>query len=214
MLATGGSPAWCTCTIYGERLSSLDVNAARLRLLLFDVDGVLTDGKILLHPDGTESKRFDIKDGTGLVWAQRVGLKVGLLSARTSSATAQRAAQLGVTIVRQGVASKLQAYDDILRQQQLTDAETAYMGDDLLDLPVIARVGLSACPADAVDEVRSRVDFVSRAVGGDGAVREFVEIVLKAQGRWEALLGAYTGDGVAAAAGAKSRRTKRRGSKT
>ena len=190
------------------------MNAARLRLLLFDVDGVLTDGKILLHPDGTESKRFDIKDGTGLVWAQRAGLKVGLLSARSSAATAQRAAQLGVTIVRQGVPSKLQAYDDILRQQQLTDAETGYMGDDLLDLPVIARVGLSACPADAVDEVRSRVDFVSRSVGGDGAVREFVEIVLKAQGRWEALLGAYTGGGPVAAPGARSGRTKRRASKS
>jgi 3-deoxy-D-manno-octulosonate 8-phosphate phosphatase (KDO 8-P phosphatase) len=195
-------------------LSSPDVSAARLRLLLFDVDGVLTDGKILLHPDGTESKRFDIKDGTGLVWAQRAGLKVGLLSARTSAATAQRAAQLGITIVHQGVPSKLQTYDDILRQQQLTDAEAAYMGDDLLDLPVIARVGLSACPADAVDEVRSRVDFVSRAVGGDGAVREFVEIVLKAQGRWEALIGAYTGDRAVAAPGAGSDRTSRRRSKS
>ena len=190
------------------------MSAARLRLLLFDVDGVLTDGKILLHPDGTESKRFDIKDGTGLVWAQRAGLKVGLLSARSSAATAQRAAQLGVTIVHQGVPSKLQAYDDILRRQQLTDAEIAYMGDDLLDLPVIARVGLSACPADAVEEVRSRVDFVSRSVGGDGAVREFVEIVLKAQGRWEALLGAYTGGAPVAAPEARSARTKRRGSKS
>ena len=191
------------------------MSAARLRLLLFDVDGVLTDGKILLHPDGTESKRFDIKDGTGLVWAQRAGLKVGLLSARSSAATAQRAAQLGVTIVHQGVPSKLQAYDDILRRQQLTDAEIAYMGDDLLDLPVIARVGLSACPADAVDEVRSRVDFVSRSVGGDGAVREFVEIVLKAQGRWEALLRAYTGGGgPAATPGARSGRMKRRGSQS
>jgi len=190
------------------------VSAARLRLLLFDVDGVLTDGKILLHPDGTESKRFDIKDGTGLVWAQRAGLKVGLLSARSSAATAQRAAQLGVTIVRQGVSSKLHAYDDILRQQQLTDAEVGYMGDDLLDLPVLARVGLSACPADAVDEVRSRVDFVSRSVGGDGAARELVEIVLKAQGRWEALLGAYTGGVPVAAPGARSGRTKRRGSKS
>jgi 3-deoxy-D-manno-octulosonate 8-phosphate phosphatase (KDO 8-P phosphatase) len=188
---------------------SLQTKAAIVKLLLFDVDGVLTDGKILLHPDGTESKRFDIKDGTGLVWAQRAGLRVGVLSARTSAATAQRAAQLGITIVHQGVASKRHAYDDILRQQQLTDAETAYMGDDLLDLPVIARVGLSACPADAVGEVRSRVDFVSRAVGGDGAAREFVEIVLKAQGRWETLLGAYTGDGTAAAAGARTDRTRR-----
>ena len=188
--------------------------AADIKLLLFDVDGVLTDGKILLHPDGTESKRFDIKDGTALVWAQRAGLKVGVLSARTSSATAQRAAQLGVTIVHQGVPSKLHAYDEILRQQQLTDAETAYMGDDLLDLPVIARVGLSGCPADAVDEVRSRVDFVSRAVGGDGAAREFVEIVLKAQDRWEALLGAYTGQVAAAAAGPAGDAPKRRASRS
>ena len=190
---------------------SLHTKATLVKLLLFDVDGVLTDGKILLHPDGTESKRFDIKDGTGMVWAQRAGLKIGVLSARTSAATAQRAAQLGITIVQQGVPSKLHAYDEILRQQQLNDAETAYMGDDLLDLPVIARVGLSACPADAVAEVRSRVDFVSRAVGGDGAAREFVEIVLKAQGRWEALLGAYTGQ-AAAAPGAQV--AKRRGSRS
>ena len=189
---------------------SIRRKAAVVKLLLFDVDGVLTDGKILLHPDGTESKRFDIKDGTGLVWAQRAGLKVGVLSARTSAATAQRAAQLGITIVHQGVSSKRHAYDDILRQHQLTDTETAYMGDDLLDLPVIVRVGLSACPADAVEAVRSRVDFISRAAGGDGAARELVEIVLKAQGRWEALLGAYTGDGSAAAAGRRTDRTRRR----
>jgi 3-deoxy-D-manno-octulosonate 8-phosphate phosphatase (KDO 8-P phosphatase) len=195
-----------------ERIVSIETKAAVIKLLLFDVDGVLTDGKILLHPDGTESKRFDIKDGTALVWAQRAGLKVGVLSARTSAATAQRAAQLGVTIVYQGVPSKLHAYDDILRQQQLTDAETAYMGDDLLDLPVIARVGLSACPADAADEVRSRVDFVSRAVGGDGAAREFVETVLKAQDRWETLLGAYTGQAAAAGPGADV--AKRRASRS
>jgi 3-deoxy-D-manno-octulosonate 8-phosphate phosphatase (KDO 8-P phosphatase) len=190
----------------------IQTKAALVKLLLFDVDGVLTDGKILLHPDGTESKRFDIKDGTALVWAQRAGLKVGVLSARTSAATAQRAAQLGITIVYQGVPSKIEAYDEILRQQQLADAETAYMGDDLLDLPVIARVGLSACPSDAVEEVRSRVDFVSGATGGDGAARELVELVLKAQGRWEALLAAYTGQEAPAAPGAHV--AKRRASRT
>jgi len=162
--------------------------AASITLLLFDVDGVLTDGKILMHPDGTESKQFDIKDGTGLVWAQRAGLKVGLLSARSSAATAQRAAQLGITLVHQGVPSKLRAYDEILRQQDLSDEEVAYMGDDLLDLPVIARVGLSASPADGVEEVRTRVHYVSRASGGHGAAREFIELVLKAQDRWERLL--------------------------
>ena len=167
---------------------SIEAKAARISLLLFDVDGVLTDGKILLHPDGTESKQFDIKDGTGLVWAQRGGLKVGMLSARSSAATAQRAAQLSITIVHQGVPSKLRAYEEILRQQGLTDDQVAYMGDDVLDLPVIGRVGLSAAPSDAVDEVRSRVHHVTRARGGHGAAREFVEIVLKAQDRWEALL--------------------------
>jgi 3-deoxy-D-manno-octulosonate 8-phosphate phosphatase (KDO 8-P phosphatase) len=172
---------------------SIQGKASRIRLLLFDVDGVLTDGKILLHPDGTESKQFDIKDGTGLVWAQRLGLRVGVLSARTSTATAQRAAQLGITIVRQGVPSKIRAYDEILRAQALSDADVAYMGDDVLDLPIMARAGLCACPADGVEEVRSRVDYVSRAVGGDGAAREFVELVLKAQGRWEGLLASYLG---------------------
>ena len=167
---------------------NVQAKAARVKLLLFDVDGVLTDGKILLHPDGTESKQFDIKDGTGLVWAQRAGLKVGMLSARSSAATAQRAAQLGITIVHQGVASKRRAYDDILRQQALSDDEVAYMGDDVLDLPVITRAGLSAAPADGVAEVRARVHYVSRATGGHGAAREFIELILKAQDRWERLL--------------------------
>ena len=167
---------------------SIQAKAALVKLLLFDVDGVLTDGKILMHPDGTESKQFDIKDGTGLVWAQRAGLKVGVLSARSSAATAQRAAQLGITIVHQGVPSKIRAYDAILRQHGLTDADVAYMGDDVLDLPVITRAGLSASPSDAVDEVRTRVDYVSRASGGAGAARELVELVLKSQDRWERLL--------------------------
>jgi len=166
----------------------LQRRAAGVALLLFDVDGVLTDGKILMHPDGSESKQFDIKDGTGLVWAQRAGLKVGMLSARSSAATSQRAAQLGITILQQGVPSKLRAYEDILRQQALSDVDVAYMGDDVLDLPVITRVGLSATPADGVEEVRARVHYVSRARGGHGAVREFIELILKAQDRWERLL--------------------------
>ena len=167
---------------------TVETKAKNITLMLFDVDGVLTDGKILMHPDGTESKQFDIKDGTGLVWAQRAGLKVGVISARSSAATAQRAAQLGITIVHQGVASKLRAYRDILEHQGLTDAEVAYMGDDVLDLPIIARAGLTASPADAVEDVRSRVDYVSHAAGGSGAARDFVELVLKAQDRWARLI--------------------------
>ena len=165
--------------------------AARIKLILFDVDGVLTDGKILLHADGTESKRFDIKDGTAIVWAQRLGLTVGFLSARTSLATAQRAAQLGVTLLHQGVASKLETYDQIVDALLLENEEVAYMGDDVLDLPVLGRAGLSAAPADAVAEVRDRVHWVSGADGGRGAARELVELILKAQDKWQGVVDAY-----------------------
>jgi 3-deoxy-D-manno-octulosonate 8-phosphate phosphatase (KDO 8-P phosphatase) len=123
-------------------------------------------------------------------------LKVGILSARTSAATAQRAAQLGITIVHQGVPSKLRAYESILRHHGLADEQVAYMGDDVLDLPVIGRVAISAAPADAAAEVRSRVDYVSDAAGGHGAAREFIEDVLKARGRWDSLIAAYLADGV------------------
>jgi 3-deoxy-D-manno-octulosonate 8-phosphate phosphatase (KDO 8-P phosphatase) len=172
----------------------VEMRAAKIRLVLFDVDGVLTDGKILLHADGTESKVFDIKDGTGIVWAQRLGITVGLLSARSSAATTQRAAQLGVTLVHQGVASKRDAYDQITASLGLDDREIAYMGDDVLDLPVLGRVGLAAAPADAVDEVRSRVHWVAAARGGAGAARELIEVILRSQGRWESLIATYLAD--------------------
>jgi 3-deoxy-D-manno-octulosonate 8-phosphate phosphatase (KDO 8-P phosphatase) len=165
--------------------------AARVRLLLFDVDGVLTDGVVVMHADGTESKGFHIRDGAAMVWAQRAGLGVGLLSARTSGATTQRAAQLAIRIVSQGIGNKLEAYERIVRDAGFADEAVAYMGDDLLDLPVIARAGLSAAPGDAAAEVRERVDWVSASVGGRGAVREFIELVLRAQGRWDAIIQPY-----------------------
>jgi 3-deoxy-D-manno-octulosonate 8-phosphate phosphatase (KDO 8-P phosphatase) len=162
-----------------------------IRLILLDVDGVLTDGKVLLHADGSESKQFDIKDGTAIVWAQRAGLIVGFLSNRTSQATAQRAAQLNVALMRQGGATKLEEYESILRESSLSDEQVAYMGDDVLDLPVLGRAGLSAAPADAVEDVRSRVHWVSTKNGGAGAVREFIEMILQAQGRLEPILADY-----------------------
>jgi 3-deoxy-D-manno-octulosonate 8-phosphate phosphatase (KDO 8-P phosphatase) len=169
----------------------INAKASKIKLLLFDVDGVLTDGKILLHADGSESKQFDIKDGTGIIWAQRAGLTVGLLSARTSAATGQRAAQLGITLVHQGVASKLESYEQIVDSLLLEDEQVAYMGDDVLDLPVLVRVGLATAPADAVEDVRSRVDWISSAKGGQGAARDLIEVILRAQGRWDAILAEY-----------------------
>jgi 3-deoxy-D-manno-octulosonate 8-phosphate phosphatase (KDO 8-P phosphatase) len=163
-----------------------------IRLLLFDVDGVLTDGVVMVHSDGSESKGFHIRDGAAMVWAQRAGLTVGLLSARTSGATTHRAAQLGIRLVVQGVTNKLDAYERIVRDAGLTDEAVAYMGDDLLDLPVLARAGLSAAPADGAPEVRAHVDWVSAHGGGRGAVRELIELVLRAQERWDAVIREYT----------------------
>jgi 3-deoxy-D-manno-octulosonate 8-phosphate phosphatase (KDO 8-P phosphatase) len=173
----------------------IEERAKRVQLLLFDVDGVLTDGKILLDADARESKRFDIRDGTALVWAQRLGFTVGFLSARSSAATSQRAAQLGITLVHQGVPSKLQAYEQIVDELLLEDDRVAYMGDDILDLPVLSRVGLSAAPADAALDVRTRVNWVSQARGGDGAARDLIEFVLRTQGRWDAILATYLTEG-------------------
>jgi 3-deoxy-D-manno-octulosonate 8-phosphate phosphatase (KDO 8-P phosphatase) len=172
----------------------INERASRVRLILFDVDGVLTDGTLLLHADGSESKVFDIKDGTGIVWAQRLGLTVGFLSARSSAATTQRAAQLGITLVHQGVASKLETYEQIADSLMLDEDEVAYMGDDILDLPVLSRVGLAAAPADASEDVRSRVHWVAQAKGGAGAARELIELILRAQGRWDSVLASYLTD--------------------
>ena len=170
---------------------SLQSKAAAVRLILFDVDGVLTDGRVLVHSDGTESKSFAIRDGIALVWAQRSKLKVGLLSARYSPTTLHRAAQLGITLIHQGVTSKIEAYERILEAERLSDQDVAYMADDIVDLAVLGRAGFSCAPADAVPEVRSRVDWVSRCNGGDGAARELVELILRAQGSWDAVVSSY-----------------------
>lgn len=175
---------------------SLEAKAARIKLVLFDVDGVLTDGTVTVHADGTESKIFGIRDGIAIVWAQRAGLTVGLLSARTSATTPHRAAQLGITIVQQGVLNKVEGYEHIVAGVGVSDAEVAYMGDDIVDLAVLARVGLSAAPADAVSEVREQVDWTSSAKGGSGAVRELIELILRVQHRWNAIVAAYAAEGL------------------
>ena len=146
----------------------------------------------MLHGDGSESKQFHIRDGIVMVWAQRVGLKIGLLSARMSATTTERAAQLGITLVHQGVPSKIEAYDEIVGDIGLNDEEVAYMGDDIVDIAVLARVGLAAAPADAVPEVRERVHWIAPSAGGCGAARELLELILRAQGRWDAIVRSFT----------------------
>ena len=160
-------------------------------MILLDVDGVLTDGTVTLHGDGTESKNFHIRDGAAIVLAQQAGLPVGLLSARPSAATTQRAAQLGIRIVSQGGPGKAAEFERLARESGIEEQLVAYMGDDLLDLPVLTRAGLAAAPADAAREVLAQAHWVSAAPGGRGAVREFIELILRAQGRWDTLVREY-----------------------
>jgi 3-deoxy-D-manno-octulosonate 8-phosphate phosphatase (KDO 8-P phosphatase) len=165
-----------------------NARAATLGLLLFDVDGVMTDGAIQLDSLERESKRFYVRDGAALVWARRDGLEVGLLSGRPSPVTANRAAELGIPIVVQGGPDKRPGFERILADTGLDASQVGYMGDDVLDLPILTRAGLSAAPADAVQDVLERVDWVSDLPGGRGAVRQFIELVLRARGRWDALV--------------------------
>ncbi len=172
-------------------LEAVVARARTVELLLFDVDGVLTDGTVVLPGAGPEAKAFFIRDGLALVWARRAGLSVGLISGRASEATSRRAAELGISILVQGQNDKRAAYTQIVGSRQLADDQVAYMGDDLLDLPVLARVGLAAAPADAVEDVRARVHWVSQYAGGRGAARELIELVLRARGEWDALVREY-----------------------
>ncbi|HVO10517.1 MAG TPA: HAD family hydrolase [Vicinamibacteria bacterium] len=162
-----------------------------LELLLADVDGVMTDGTVLLLPDGSEAKAFHVRDGLAVVLAHRAGLRTGVLSGRSSPAVSRRAAELGMAVVRQGVGDKGVGLREILRQEQLRPEQVAFIGDDVNDLPVFAEVGLSAAPADAPLEVRMAALMVTEARGGHGCVREVVEAILRARGQWEAALAVY-----------------------
>lgn len=155
--------------------------AKRVRFLLIDVDGVLTDGVLYLDGEGREFKAFHIHDGQGLVRLQKAGVGVGLITGRASRAVDQRAKDLGITEVHQAVEDKLKVYETLRRRLRLTDAEVAMMGDDLNDLPVLQRVGLACAPADAVAEVRVVADYVTKRGGGRGAVREVADLLLRAR---------------------------------
>jgi 3-deoxy-D-manno-octulosonate 8-phosphate phosphatase (KDO 8-P phosphatase) len=160
----------------------------RLRLLLTDVDGVMTDGTLLLLPDGSEAKAFHVRDGLGVALCHAAGLRTGILSGRSAAVVTRRAAELGIDLVRQGAGDKRAALAEILAQTGLSGPEVAYIGDDVSDLPVFAEVGLSAAPADAPLEVRAQAFLVTQAAGGRGCLRELIEAVLRARGDWERVL--------------------------
>jgi 3-deoxy-D-manno-octulosonate 8-phosphate phosphatase (KDO 8-P phosphatase) len=156
-----------------------------LKLILTDVDGVMTDGTVFLLPDGQEAKPFHIRDGLAIVLAHQAGLRTGLLSGRRSESLGRRAAELGMSVVRQGIRDKGAALQEILAEQGLSAREVAYIGDDLNDLPVMREVALSAAPADAPLDVKAQAFMVMEAPGGRGCLREFVEAILRARGDWE-----------------------------
>lgn len=168
-------------------LPDLTARARRVRLLLFDVDGVLTDCSVTMS-DSQETKTFSIRDGAALVWARQCGLEIGLLSGRPSEATSRRAAELGIELVLQAGGPKREPFLALLAERGIAADEVAYMGDDLADLPVMARAGLSAAPSDAAGDVAARAHWVSRYPGGRGAVREFIELVLRARDQWDGLV--------------------------
>ena len=170
---------------------NLREKAKRVKLLILDVDGVMTDGSIIYDSVGVETKAFNVKDGHGIKLFMRAGLDVAIITARNSEVVIRRAEDLGVELLYQGATDKLKVFEEILGLKSLDPAETAYIGDDIIDLPVLKRVGLSASVADGVDTVLSSVDYVTALSGGRGAVREVVEVILKAQGLWDGLMERY-----------------------
>jgi len=161
------------------------VRAAQVKLLLLDVDGVLTDGTLIYSSDGVESKCFNTQDGLGLRLLQDSGVSVGIITARTSPMVERRAQDLRLAHVFQGHSDKLVIYEQILKETGLRPPQTGYMGDDLMDLPILNRVGLAAAPANAVAEIRQRAHYSCERSGGSGAVRELCDLILEAQGNLE-----------------------------
>ena len=163
----------------------------KIKLILSDVDGVLTDGGISFDNNGVESKQFHIKDGLGIKMWQRAGFRFGILTARTSHIVKVRSAELGIDIVRQGFESKLPTAETLAQSMNLSLEEVCYIGDDLTDLPVIRAVGLGVAVADAVSELLLAADLVTQKAGGKGAVRELIEQILRSTGRWDDLVQQY-----------------------
>lgn len=170
---------------------SLDPRCRQIRLILSDVDGVLTDGGIVLDNQGIEAKRFHVRDGMGIRLWRKAGYSFGLITHRSSHIVKTRASELGIDVLRQGIDDKLSAMRGILQELRLSPAQVCYLGDDLPDMPVVKAVGLGVAVADACIELRQAAHYVTTASGGSGAVRETIEIILKAQSRWEDLIQAY-----------------------
>lgn len=165
--------------------------ASRVSLLVLDVDGVLTDGRIVYADYGDELKFFDVQDGAGLVFWNRVGLRSAVITARTSRLMKRRAKELRVDVLAQGQLLKLPAYEQLLKRLRASDEQVCAIGDDLMDLPILRRAGLAVAVSNAVDEVKAVAHYVTRRAGGRGAVREVVDLILKTKGVWDEIMQRY-----------------------
>jgi 3-deoxy-D-manno-octulosonate 8-phosphate phosphatase (KDO 8-P phosphatase) len=172
----------------------MEKRLGKIRLLLLDVDGVMTDGRIVYDNHGVETKAFDVKDGHGLKLLRRAGIRIGIITGRQSEVVRFRALELGIEILYQGAKDKLVPYREVLETLGLSDEEVAYVGDDIVDLPILRRVGFAATVADAADEVKPLVHYVTARPGGRGAVREVCDLILKRTGAWQGVAARYFED--------------------
>jgi 3-deoxy-D-manno-octulosonate 8-phosphate phosphatase (KDO 8-P phosphatase) len=163
----------------------------KIKMLILDVDGVLTDGFVIIDDNGHESKHFNVRDGHGLKMIQRCGIKVVLLTGRQSEVVKHRARDLGIKEIHQKVFNKKEVFAKILKKNKLTADQVAFVGDDIVDIPVLKAVGFSAAVADALDVVKKSVDYIAKEKGGRGAVREISDMLLKAQGKWPEIAARY-----------------------
>lgn len=176
----------------GAITEELRAKAARVRLLVLDVDGVLTDGRIIMDHKGREIKAFDVRDGHGIKLLREAGIEVAMLTGRNSQVVQKRADDLGVLWVRQGVHDKVAAYAKIAHEAGIKDEETCFVGDDVVDIPLLRQVGVPVVVADGAQEAKRFALYVTQSAGGRGAVREVCDLLLQAQDKWEEILRRYT----------------------
>jgi len=170
---------------------SLREKLPHIKILIMDVDGVMTDGRIIINDDGRETKNFDVRDGHGIKLVQRYGIEVALLTGRQSEVVKHRANELGITEVHQKIFNKKEVFAQILQKNNLSSGQAAFIGDDIIDIPVLKEAGFSVAVADALDIVKKTADYVTNNKGGRGAVREVCEMLLQAQGRWPEIAAKY-----------------------
>ncbi len=169
----------------------MEERAKKIKLLIMDVDGVLTDGRIVLDENGNELKFFNVRDGHGIVLLHRIGVETAIITGRQSKIVERRAKELSIPYVYQKVFDKLEVYEELKNRLSLKDEEIAYIGDDVVDIPIMRRVGFSVSVADAHEEVKRVAHYITSKPGGKGAVREVAELIIKAKGLWDKVMERY-----------------------